>query len=95
MHERRHIGMYFPTTFNLLTSRTVIWQYRVAIGVRKIQPKEENSSKVNELLALVGLTDKKMSIPQIYQGDKNSESLLLVHWQVSQRFYYVMKPPVL
>lgn len=93
MHERRHIGMIFQH-FNLLTSRTVFGNIALPLELENT-PKEKIHQKVNELLALVGLTDKKMSIPQIYQVDKNSESLLLVHWQVSQRFYYVMKPPVL
>ena len=75
--ERRNIGMIFQH-FNLLSSRTVFGNVALPLELEGT-PKEKIEAKVNELLSLVGLSDKKMCILLIYPAVKNNASPLHVH----------------
>ncbi|VEI58950.1 methionine import ATP-binding protein MetN [Pasteurella multocida] len=66
VHERRNIGMIFQH-FNLLTSRTVFGNVALPLELEN-EPKEKIERKVNELLALVGLADKKDAYPSNLSG---------------------------
>ena len=64
--ERRHIGMIFQH-FNLLSSRTV--QENVAFPLELSgTSKDVIDARVNELLALVGLTEKRSEYPASLSG---------------------------
>lgn len=75
--ERRNIGMIFQH-FNLLSSRTVFGNVALPLELDGVH-KKEIEAKVNELLSLVGLSDKKMFTPLIYPAGKNSVLPLHVH----------------
>lgn len=66
IHERRNIGMIFQH-FNLLTSRTVFGNVALPLELEKTPP-AQIKQKVDELLALVGLTDKKDVYPANLSG---------------------------
>ncbi|WP_373101203.1 MULTISPECIES: methionine ABC transporter ATP-binding protein MetN [Pasteurellaceae] len=66
IRERRNIGMIFQH-FNLLSSRTVFGNIALPLELENT-PKETINRKVNELLALVGLTDKKEVYPANLSG---------------------------
>ncbi|HBO37115.1 MAG TPA: D-methionine ABC transporter, ATP-binding protein [Pasteurellaceae bacterium] len=66
IHERRNIGMIFQH-FNLLSSRTVFGNIALPLELEKT-PKHEISQKVNGLLELVGLSDKKDVYPANLSG---------------------------
>ena len=55
--ERRNIGMIFQH-FNLLSSRTVFGNVALPLELEGV-PQKNIEAKVNELLSLVGLSDKK------------------------------------
>lgn len=66
IHARRNIAMIFQH-FNLLSSQTVF--ENVALSLRLSNtPKEQVEKKVNELLDLVGLTDRKDVYPANLSG---------------------------
>ncbi len=65
-HARRKIGMIFQH-FNLLSSRTVFANVALPLELAGIN-KEAITSKVNELLDLVGLSDKHESYPANLSG---------------------------
>ena len=64
--ERRNIGMIFQH-FNLLSSRTVFGNVALPLEL-EATPKEKIEAKVNELLSLVGLSDKKNVYPSNLSG---------------------------
>ena len=64
--ERRNIGMIFQH-FNLLSSRTVFGNVALPLELEGT-PKEKIEAKVNELLSLVGLSDKKNVYPSNLSG---------------------------
>jgi D-methionine transport system ATP-binding protein len=64
--ERRHIGMIFQH-FNLLSSRTVYENVAFPLELSHT-PKQEIANRVAELLALVGLQDKKNEYPANLSG---------------------------
>ena len=64
--ERRNIGMIFQH-FNLLSSRTVFGNVALPLELEGT-PKEKIDAKVNELLSLVGLSDKKNVYPSNLSG---------------------------
>lgn len=64
--ERKKIGMIFQQ-FNLLSSRTVFDNVAFPLHYSKIK-KEEIEKRVNELLELVGIADKKNSYPSQLSG---------------------------
>ena len=64
--ERRNIGMIFQH-FNLLSSRTVFGNVALPLELEGT-PKEKIEAKVNELLYLVGLSDKKNVYPSNLSG---------------------------
>ncbi|WP_040976040.1 methionine ABC transporter ATP-binding protein MetN [Necropsobacter massiliensis] len=66
IQERRNIGMIFQH-FNLLSSRTVFGNVALPLELEHT-PKETIVRKVDELLALVGLTDKKDVYPANLSG---------------------------
>lgn len=66
VHERRNIGMIFQH-FNLLSSRTVFENVALPLELEQTE-KNAINQKVNELLALVGLTDKKDVYPANLSG---------------------------
>ncbi len=66
VHERRNIGMIFQH-FNLLNSRTVFENVALPLELEQTE-KNAINQKVNELLALVGLTDKKDVYPANLSG---------------------------
>lgn len=63
---RRKIGMIFQH-FNLLSSRTVFGNIALPLELEH-QPKEKITQRVNELLTLVGLADKKDAYPSNLSG---------------------------
>lgn len=63
---RRQIGMIFQH-FNLLNSRTVFGNIALPMELEK-RSKRQIETKVNELLQLVGLTDKRDSYPANLSG---------------------------
>ncbi len=63
---RRNIGMIFQH-FNLLSSRTVFGNVAFALELQGLN-KEAIATRVDELLALVGLTDKKTVFPANLSG---------------------------
>ena len=66
---RLKIGMIFQH-FNLLHNRTVAQNIALALQIARF-PNKEISPRVNELLALVGLTDKRDAYPaQLSGGQK-------------------------
>lgn len=66
---RQKIGMIFQH-FNLLSSRTVFDNIMFPLEIAKVPPKEAKA-KVNQLLELVGLTDKAKVYPaQLSGGQK-------------------------
>lgn len=66
---RRKIGMIFQN-FNLLMSSTVYQNVAAPLVLAGV-PKKQIESRVNELLALVGLEDKKQTFPaQLSGGQK-------------------------
>ena len=64
--ERRNIGMIFQH-FNLLSSRTVFGNVALPLELEGV-PKKDIEAKVNELLSLVGLSDKKNVYPANLSG---------------------------
>lgn len=66
IHERRNIGMIFQH-FNLLSSRTVFDNVALPLELEKM-PKSQINEKVNSLLTLVGLADKKEAYPANLSG---------------------------
>lgn len=64
--ERHHIGMIFQH-FNLLSSRTVFGNIALPLELAKT-PKKDIKSRVEDLLALVGLTDKANDYPSNLSG---------------------------
>lgn len=64
--ERRNIGMIFQH-FNLLSSRTVFGNVALPLELEGV-PKKDIEAKVNELLSLVGLNDKKNVYPANLSG---------------------------
>ncbi len=66
VHERRNIGMIFQH-FNLLSSRTVFENVALPLELEQTE-KNAINQKVNELLELVGLTDKKDVYPANLSG---------------------------
>ena len=63
---RRKIGMIFQH-FNLLSSRTVFGNIALPLELEHL-PKEQIQKRVTELLALVGLSDKKDAYPANLSG---------------------------
>ncbi|PJG85481.1 methionine ABC transporter ATP-binding protein MetN [Conservatibacter flavescens] len=66
VHARRHIGMIFQH-FNLLSSRTVFDNIALPLELEN-KPQNIIQQKVNELLELVGLSDKKDAYPANLSG---------------------------
>lgn len=66
IHERRNIGMIFQH-FNLLSSRTVFGNIALPLELEK-KPQDHIQQKVNALLELVGLNDKKDAYPANLSG---------------------------
>ena len=66
VHARRHIGMIFQH-FNLLSSRTVFENIALPLELENT-PKTAIEQKVNALLSLVGLRDKKDAYPANLSG---------------------------
>jgi D-methionine transport system ATP-binding protein len=64
--ERKKIGMIFQQ-FNLLSSRTVFDNVALPLELDNIN-KSKITEKVNELLKIVGLEDKKMEYPKNLSG---------------------------
>jgi D-methionine transport system ATP-binding protein len=64
--ERRHIGMIFQH-FNLLSSRTVYENVAFPLELSGT-PRGVIDARVNELLALVGLTEKRLEYPASLSG---------------------------
>lgn len=64
--ERRRIGMIFQH-FNLLSSRTIFDNVALPLELAGF-PKKEIKSRVEDLLALVGLTDKATDYPSNLSG---------------------------
>lgn len=64
--QRQKIGMIFQH-FNLLWSRTVEENIEFPLEILNI-PKEERKKRVNELIELVGLSDRKNSYPSQLSG---------------------------
>ncbi|HSW87062.1 MAG TPA: ATP-binding cassette domain-containing protein, partial [Rhabdochlamydiaceae bacterium] len=66
---RRNIGMIFQH-FNLLSSRTVAGNIGYALEIAK-GPKESQKERIDLLLGMVGLKDKKSAYPsQLSGGEK-------------------------
>jgi D-methionine transport system ATP-binding protein len=63
---RKKIGMIFQH-FNLLSSRTVAGNIAYPLEISNV-PKEEQEKRIDELLSLVGLTDKKHIYPSKLSG---------------------------
>ena len=68
---RKKIGMIFQQ-FNLLNNKTVLENIMLPLKLHKF----ESALDVDEVLAFVGLSDKKDSYPDNYQADRNSVSVL-------------------
>lgn len=66
IQERRNIGMIFQH-FNLLSSRTVFGNIALPLELEK-KPQEHIQQKVNALLELVGLNDKRDVYPANLSG---------------------------
>ncbi|WP_066800821.1 methionine ABC transporter ATP-binding protein MetN [Moraxella oblonga] len=66
INARRNIGMIFQQ-FNLLNSRTVFDNIALPLELTHT-PKETITQKVNELLALVGLSDRHHAYPSSLSG---------------------------
>ena len=66
IQERRNIGMIFQL-FNLLSSRTVFGNIALPLELEK-KPQEHIQQKVNALLELVGLNDKRDVYPANLSG---------------------------
>ncbi|SUU37529.1 DL-methionine transporter ATP-binding subunit [Actinobacillus seminis] len=66
IHERRNIGMIFQH-FNLLSSRTVFDNIALPLELEK-KPQDHIQQKVDALLELVGLNDKKDAYPANLSG---------------------------
>ena len=66
IQERRNIGMIFQH-FNLLSSRTVFGNIALPLELEK-KPQDHIQQKVNALLELVGLNDKKDVYPANLSG---------------------------
>ncbi len=64
--ERRHIGMIFQH-FNLLSSRTVFENVAFPLELSGT-PRQEITARVNELLTLVGLSEKQSDYPASLSG---------------------------
>lgn len=77
---RRQIGMIFQH-FNLLSSRTVYGNIALPLELDNTS-RADIKKRVNELLDLVGLTDKQDAYPLICPVGKNSGSRSLARWPV-------------
>ncbi|MNK31440.1 Methionine import ATP-binding protein MetN [compost metagenome] len=64
--QRKKIGMIFQH-FNLLSSRTVFDNVALPLELDKV-PKDEIRKKVNELLEIVGLSEKTLEYPASLSG---------------------------
>jgi D-methionine transport system ATP-binding protein len=63
---RKKMGMIFQH-FNLLSSRTVAGNIAYPLEIANV-PKEEQNKRIDELLGLVGLTEKKNAYPSRLSG---------------------------
>lgn len=90
---RRKIGMIFQH-FNLMPSRTVFENIEMPLKLTKVG-REERCAKINGLLSLVGLSDKKMPTPRNFRADKNSALRLPEHLPMTLRCSFAMRPRAL
>ncbi len=81
---RRQIGMIFQH-FNLLSSRTVYGNIALPLELDNTS-RADIKKRVNELLDLVGLTDKQDAYPANLSGGQNSGSRSLARWPVILSF---------
>ncbi len=88
--ERRHIGMIFQH-FNLLSSRTVHENVAFPLELSGT-PRHTIDDRVNELLALVGLTEKSSEYPSSLSGGQNNAWPSPGPWPVIRRSCFATKP---
>ena len=91
--QRRKIGMIFQN-FALFSSRTAGENIAYPMEICGCA-KDKIENRVNELLEIVGLSDKKMLQLALCLVGKNRELLLLERWQIILMYFSVMKPQVL
>jgi ABC-type microcin C transport system duplicated ATPase subunit YejF len=72
-----------------MSAKTVYENVALPLKVAPIPNK--NEQRVNEVLQLVGLSDKAHTYPSQLSGGQNSVSALPVHWFIILKFYSVMK----
>ena len=86
---RQQIGMVFQH-FNLLWSRTVYENIAFSLEIAGVK-KNEIKPRVLELIQLVGLSGKENNYPSQLSGGQNNVSESLERWQITQKFYCVMR----
>lgn len=88
---RRNIGMIFQH-FNLLSSRTVFENVALPLELAG-QSQQHIETKVTELLALVGLSEKERATRRIFLAARSNVSRLPALWQAIPKSCCAMKPP--
>jgi D-methionine transport system ATP-binding protein len=86
---RQRIGMIFQH-FNLMSAKTVYENVALPLKVANY-PKQDIEQRVNEVLQLVGLSDKAQHYPSQLSGGQKQRVGIAVHWSTILKFYSVMK----
>ena len=56
--------------------------------------KEDINKRVDELLEIVGLSDKKENYPEQLSGGQKQRVAIAELWQIIRKFYFQMRPQV-
>ena len=89
---RRNIAMIFQH-FNLLSSQTVFENVALPLRLNNT-PKDQVEKKVNELLELVGLTERKDVYPSNLSGGQKQRVAIARALASTQKYCFVMRQPV-
>ena len=89
---RQHVGFVFQN-FNLFPHRTVLENIIEGPVIVKGEPKAEATARARELLAKVGLAEKKPAIRAVCPVGSNSVWRLPGRWRCDQRLFYSMNLP--
>jgi len=89
--HRLRTGMIFQH-FNLLHARTVAQNIAVPLEIAGV-PKTQRQSRIEELLWLVGLSDKAHAYPSQLSAGRNSASASPARWLPGRRCCCAMKRP--